>query len=110
MSLPPAPPWSACPVGLRLHVRLTPRGGRDSVDGIETLSDGHAVLKCRVRSAPTEGEANTALVILIAKSLGVARSAVVISAGATARIKTLLIDGNPQALEQRLTALTAKAP
>lgn len=103
-------PWSLMASGLRLHVRLTPRGGRDAVDGIETMSDGHVVLKCRVRSAPTEGEANAALVMLIAKTLGVARSAVVISAGATARIKTLRIDGNPQELEQRLMTLAAKAP
>ncbi len=37
----------------------------------KTLSDGRAVLKVRVRAAPTEGEANEALCRLIAKSVGV---------------------------------------
>jgi uncharacterized protein YggU (UPF0235/DUF167 family) len=34
-----------------LAVRLTPRGGRDAIDGIEQLSDGRRVLKVRVRAA-----------------------------------------------------------
>ncbi|KFC63709.1 hypothetical protein FG93_05836 [Bosea sp. LC85] len=48
-------PWTATSEGLRLSVRLTPRGGRDEVDGIEVLADGRAVLKARVRAAPSEG-------------------------------------------------------
>jgi uncharacterized protein YggU (UPF0235/DUF167 family) len=42
-------------------VRLTPRGGRDAIDGIEPLSAGRRVLKVRVRAAASEGEANAAL-------------------------------------------------
>ena len=57
--------------GLMLTVRLTPRGGRDAIDGIEQLADGRSVLKVRVRAAASEGEANAALVRLIAKTLGV---------------------------------------
>ena len=56
------------------HVRLTPKGGRDAIDGIETLADGRTVLKARVRAAPSEGEANAALIQLIAKTLGVPRA------------------------------------
>jgi len=44
-----------------VSVRLTPKGGRDSIDGVDTLADGTAVLKARVRAAPSEGEANAAL-------------------------------------------------
>ena len=54
-----------------LAVRLTPRGGRDAIDGIEQLSDGRRVLKVRVRAAASEGEANAALTKLVAKTLGV---------------------------------------
>ena len=53
-------------------MRLTPKGGRDAIDGIEQLADGRAVLKVRVRAAASEGEANAALVKLVAKALGVA--------------------------------------
>ena len=47
-------------------VWLTPRGGRDAIDGIEQRADGQCVLKARVRAAAIEGEANAALVALLA--------------------------------------------
>lgn len=100
--------WSAVGEGLQLQVRLTPRGGRDAVDGVETLSDGRQVLKMRVRAAPTEGEANAALTALVAKALGVPRSQVVLAAGAGARLKRLLVKGDPAALAERLEAVLAK--
>ena len=64
-------PWAAVAGGVALTVRLTPKGGRDAIDGIEHLADGRSVLKARVRAPPSEGEANDALVRLIAKPLGV---------------------------------------
>jgi uncharacterized protein len=80
--------------GLTLTVRLTPKGGRDAIDGIEQLSDGRSVLKARVRAAPTEGEANDALCRLIAKMLRIPPRDVAVSAGATSRIKRLAISGD----------------
>ncbi len=50
-----ARPWSAVAGGIALSVRLTPKGGRDGIDGIEILADGRPVLKVRVRAAPSEG-------------------------------------------------------
>jgi len=47
---------------LLIHIRLTPRGGRDAIDGVAQLADGRGVLKVRVRAAASEGEANAALV------------------------------------------------
>lgn len=100
--------WTATHEGLRLAVRLTPRGGRDAIDGIETLSDGRAVLKLRVRAAPTEGEANAALLALVAKLLAVPRSRVELVAGATARLKTVAVSGEAEALLARLREALAK--
>ncbi len=71
----------------RISVRLTPRGGRDAIDG---WSDG-AVLRVRVSSAPVEGAANEALVRLIAKVVGVAPSTVRIVSGAQGRTKVVEI-------------------
>ncbi|HWK94731.1 MAG TPA: DUF167 family protein [Pseudolabrys sp.] len=90
--------WSATSGGLTLHVRLTPKGGRDAIDGIETMSDGRSVLKVRVRAAPSEGEANAALCKLLAKSLGVPARDVTLAAGATSRVKRLEIAGDGAAL------------
>jgi uncharacterized protein len=89
-----ARPWTVVPGGVALTVRLTPRGGRDAIDGIEVLSDGRCVLKARVRAPASEGEANAGLVRLIARSLGVAPSSVTLAAGAAARIKRLTIAGD----------------
>jgi uncharacterized protein len=85
-----------------LAVRLTPKGGRDSVDGMEQLADGRSVLKVRVRAAASEGEANAALVKLIAKTIGVAPREVELVAGATSRVKRLRIAGNGTALAAAL--------
>ena len=92
-----------------LSVRLTPRGGRDAIDGAETLADGRALLKARVRAAPTEGEANTALIRLLAKTLDVAPRQVNVVAGTTARIKRVMIEGNGAALAAALTDMTGQA-
>jgi len=93
-----ARPWQAVGNGVRLWVRLTPRGGRDAIDGVETLADGRVVLKARVRSAPADNEANAALVALIAATVGVRPSAVDLIAGRTARIKQVAISGDPATL------------
>lgn len=101
------PPWSVTGDGLRLNVRLTPRGGKDAIDGVETLADGRSVLKMRVRVAPSDGEANAALIALLARELDLPRRAVTLVAGATARLKTLSLSGDAAALVARLQAKIA---
>jgi uncharacterized protein (TIGR00251 family) len=91
-------PWSVQPDGLIVAIRLTPKGGRDAIDGIEALSDGRAVLKVRVRAAPFEGEANAALGRVLGKALGVPPGRVEIVGGATSRIKRVKILGDAAAL------------
>ena len=98
-------PWQVAANGLALTVRLTPKGGRDAIDGVERMADGRSVLKVRVRAAPSEGEANDALVRLMAKALGVAPRQVTLAAGATARIKRLEIAGAGPALAAALAGL-----
>lgn len=77
----------------RLRVRLTPRGGADRIDAVETDADGLPLVRARVRSAPVDGEANAALEALLAKALKTPKSAVRVARGTTARIKTVEIDG-----------------
>ncbi len=97
-----SPPFSVGSDGLVLHIRLTPKGGRDAIDGIEPLSNSQSVLKVRVRAVPEDGKANKALIKLIADTLDCAASSIEIVSGATARIKTLKIVGDGQALGKRL--------
>ena len=86
------------PTASSLTVRLTPKGGRDSIDGVDTLADGTVVLKARVRAAPSEGEANAALCRLLAKALGVPPGRVAIVGGATSRLKRVKVMGDAPAL------------
>ncbi|PWB80237.1 MAG: hypothetical protein C3F11_18480 [Methylocystaceae bacterium] len=87
--------WSVEGGGVALWIRLTPKGGRDALDGLETLSDGRVVLKARVRAAPEDGRANDALVELIASKFQTPRRSVSIASGHTGRQKKLFIAGDP---------------
>lgn len=100
-------PWLVGGGQVALIVRLTPKGGRDAIDGIEMLADGRSVLKVRVRAAPTGGEANEALCRLIAKALGVPARDVIMRAGATSRIKRLEIAGDGPTLAATLEKICA---
>jgi uncharacterized protein (TIGR00251 family) len=97
-------PWAIVDDGLIVTVRLTPRGGSDAIDGVETLADGRAVLKARVRAAPSDGAANAALVALLAKALRVAPRRIAIAAGESARIKRVKISGTGPELATALGA------
>ncbi len=84
-------------------MRLTPRGGRDHIDGWASDPSGRGFLIIRVSAPPVEGEANAALEKLLAKALGLARSQIKVVSGATSRLKRVQIDGLSQAeLEARL--------
>ena len=98
-------PWSRIPGGLRLMIRLTPRAGCDALGGLREIEPGEPLLLARVAAPPLEGAANTALVKLVAKALGLPKSAVTITAGETSRIKALEVAGDPAALEPALEAL-----
>lgn len=83
-------------------MRLTPRGGRDTIEGFSEDENGRPVLKARVAAPPVEGEANAALVRLIAKALGLPRSGVRLVSGEAARLKLLEIDLDDAEVRQRL--------
>jgi uncharacterized protein YggU (UPF0235/DUF167 family) len=87
-------PWTVVPGGLAVVVRLTPRGGRDAIEGVEQRADGQWVLKARVRAAASAGEANIALIGLVARAAGVPPRDVSLLSGTTARIKRLIIAGH----------------
>ena len=102
-----ARPWTATADSVVVIVRLTPRGGRDAIDGVAQLADGRSVLKVRVRAAASEGEANAALMKLIAKSLGVAMRNVSLVAGASTLLKYLRLSGAGAMLAATLEKICA---
>jgi len=102
-------PWTHSADGVIVDVRLTPRGGRDAIEGIERRADGRVVLKARVRAAPFEGQANTALCRLLADVLDAAPRQVTLVAGATARVKRIRIGGAADAIIEKLQRLAKVA-
>ena len=99
-------PWRRTKEGVIVFCRLTPKGGRDAIDGVAQLADGSSVLKARVRSAPQDGQANHALCSLLAKRLNVPASAARIASGSKSRLKQVAVSGDPAALVARLEALS----
>jgi uncharacterized protein len=73
---------------LILQVKVTPRASRDEIAG---MRDG--VLAVRVTAAPVDDAANRAVVKLLAKRAGVAKSRVGIVSGARGRRKRIEIEG-----------------
>jgi uncharacterized protein len=95
-------PWRYSTQGISVALRVTPRGGRDDIDGIETLANGRIVLKVRVRAIAEGGEANRAVTELLAKALGVPKARVRILSGTTSRLKQVAVDGDPRMLDDIL--------
>src|SRR6476659_5802952 len=100
-------PWRYSTQGISVALRVTPHGGRDDIDGIETLANGRSVLKVRVRAIADGGEANRAVTELLAKSLRVPKARVRLLSGATSRLKQIAIDGDSAALGAALRLLTS---
>lgn len=101
--------WRIAGDAILIRVRLTPKGGRDAVDGIVTTADGPAI-KARVRAAPEDGEANAALSTLLAGWLGVPKRNVSIAGGHKSRTKLFAVTGNTGDLEACLSKAIAALP
>ncbi len=90
----------------RLAVKLTPGASADRIEGWDVDAEGRPVLRVRVRARPVEGEANAALLKLLAKTLGVAKSAVALERGGQSRSKMVSVAGlTTDDLRSRLTGL-----
>lgn len=85
-------------------MRVTTRGGVNRVEGVGP--DG----ELRVRVAPAEGAADSALLRLIAEACAIAPSRVRIERGATARLKRVALqDATEGELRARWPALQTRA-
>jgi uncharacterized protein (TIGR00251 family) len=80
-------------------VLVQPRASRAKVG---PLHDGR--LKLAVTAPPVDGEANAAVIELLAKSVGVSRGAIEVVAGASSRRKTVRIAGVARAAIEALLA------
>lgn len=76
---------------MKLRVRVTPNARQSEVMGWEADPQAGAVLRVRIAAPPLDGKANAALRDFLAKTLGLAKSKVVLEKGGTSRFKTFEI-------------------
>jgi uncharacterized protein len=80
---------------LTFKVRVVPRASRSEIVG-----EHDGALRIRIAAPPVDGAANEELVRLLARAFGVTRSDIAITAGQTAKLKTVRVNrGQPSVLE-----------
>ena len=100
-------PWRLLSEGVALLVRATPGARRAAVGGVAETAEGPALV-VKITEAAEKGRANKAIVALLAKTLKVPKSAIVLKRGETARLKQFIIEGDGRALADALRALTGE--
>ena len=63
------------------------------------------MLRLRIAAVPDRGKANAAVIALLSKALGVPKSAIAVTSGETARLKTVAIAGDGTVLTERMGVL-----
>ena len=98
--------WTTRDDGIVLSVRVTPRSSKEAL-GRGREDEGFAA---RIAAPPVDGEANAALVRLVAKAFGVAKRDVTIVGGDTSRTKRVAVSGDPSTLAGIARRLYEAAP
>lgn len=98
--------WRKSMSGLLVRARVTPKSARDGVEGITQTPDGPALI-VRVRAVAEHGAANRSVESVVARWLGLPKTRVTVGLGGKSRVKTLDIDGKPDALEPLIAARVA---
>jgi len=96
--------------GVRLRLKVTPKARHAGFGGLLAEADGHVALKVAVTAAPEDGKANAAMIALLAKEWGVAKTAISVVAGATDRRKLVEIRGSTAELTARIGAWLQDRP
>ena len=74
---------------MRIYIKVSPRSSKNE---IVKVSEGE--YKVKLTAAPVDGQANEALIKLLAKVFGVSKSAITIVGGKTAKIIMVDVDLN----------------
>lgn len=73
---------------MKVTVKVTPRAKKERI-----LIDKDGSLRCYVSAPPAEGKANEAVLKMLAKELGIAKSFLSVVRGHSSRIKVLEVAG-----------------
>jgi uncharacterized protein len=100
--------WRLIAGGAELRVRATPNASKDAIEEPGEDASGQRFLKVRVRAVPEKGKANAAIEQIVAKALGLPKSAVSVEKGEAQRIKTVRISADAS-IARALRDLTGEA-
>jgi len=84
-----------------IAVRVTPRSAKPGIGGWRVGADGREELEVRVAASPTDGEANAAVIKLLAKELGFAKGSIEIVGGESSRHKRIALPIDEAAVRAR---------
>lgn len=87
-------------------MRASPGAKTNAIAGLWRGAEGEVRLSVKVTAAPDKGKANAAIVALLAKALGLPKSALQVAAGDASRLKTIDIRAEKAGLAAALDALT----
>ena len=93
---------------LLVFFRLTPNARTDEILGVVETPDG-PVIAAKVRAIPDKGKANKALIALVGKWLGEAKTLISVKSGSKSRLKTLRIEGDANELAAELDKALSEA-
>lgn len=100
--------FESCEGGVRFTLRVTPKAGRNKIQSVMRDAEGNLLLKIAVTDVPEDGKANKAVVKLLSKSFGIAKSDIEILSGETSRVKKLFMPMNLAAAEALIAELGLK--
>ena len=87
---------------IQFAVRVSPRASRQAIEGVIRDADGAKMLKIAVNAPPDDGKANQAVLALLAKTIGIAKTRLTLVSGATGRKEIIRLDAVDAALLTRL--------
>lgn len=106
----PKSPLLPSATGVCVLIRLTPRARQDRLVAVVPAAGGGLAVKAAVTAPAQGGQANAALLRLLAREWRLPPRALAIVAGAASRDKRVEIAGEPRQLTARIEALIAALP
>jgi len=93
-------PLRQSPKGLFLHLRATPKAGRDEVTSLVANAAGQMALAVKVLKPADKGRATEAVIATLAKAIGISKSSLRLASGETSRDKVVEVVQNEAAVRQ----------
>ena len=101
-------PWRREGDAISIDIKVIPNARAEAIEGVVLDADGRPRLQLRIKAPPVDGKANAAVLKLLAKRLGCPRSALSITAGASARQKRVRWAAPPDDAAAVLVSLAAQ--